>query len=142
MRSGKYKDPNDAFQHGANLREEADRANVAKQGERAARASNGGSRNQEAHDESPGVQAPRWRDHAYSAADLKGKTFPEINYVVDQLIVEGLTLLAGRPKVGKSWAALDIANGVASDAPEWRGCQGAWQAVSAARRCSLLRHGR
>ena len=54
-----------------------------------------------------------WRAYTYSAADLKGKQFPEINYVVEQLIAEGLTLLAGRPKIGKSWLALAIAYAVA-----------------------------
>jgi RecA-family ATPase len=56
-----------------------------------------------------------WRDHTFTAASLYGRTFPEIKYVVSDLVPEGLTILAGRPKVGKSWAALDIAIAVASD---------------------------
>ena len=40
--------------------------------------------------------------------------FPEVSYVVPGLIPEGLTILAGRPKIGKSWAALDVAIGIAS----------------------------
>src|SRR5262249_37755803 len=39
----------------------------------------------------------------------KAKTFEPVSYVVPMLIPEGVTILAGRPKVGKSWAALDIA---------------------------------
>jgi AAA domain len=40
--------------------------------------------------------------------------FPEISYVVPGIIPEGLTILAGRPKVGKSWMALDLAIGIAT----------------------------
>lgn len=47
------------------------------------------------------------------ASDLKGMTFPPIKFVVRGYIVEGLTILAGRPKLGKSWLCYDIATGVA-----------------------------
>lgn len=47
------------------------------------------------------------------ASDLKAMEFPPIKYVVRGYIVEGLTILAGRPKLGKSWLCYDIANGVA-----------------------------
>jgi hypothetical protein len=56
-----------------------------------------------------------WRSHVFSAADLHHKTFPEVSYVVPGLIAEGLSILAGRPKIGKSWLALDIAFAVASE---------------------------
>src|SRR5262245_42647275 len=36
-------------------------------------------------------------------SDLRTKTFPALAYVVPGIIAEGCTLLAGRPKVGKSW---------------------------------------
>ena len=55
-----------------------------------------------------------WRQHAMTASELQDKTFPALTYVVDGLIPEGLTILAGRPKVGKSWLALDICLAVAS----------------------------
>ena len=42
-------------------------------------------------------------------AALKAKQFPLILEIAEGYIVEGLTLLAGRPKVGKSWFALDVA---------------------------------
>ena len=54
-----------------------------------------------------------WRDHIVTAAELQHKTFPHVVEVVPGLIVEGLTILAGKPKLGKSWAALDICIGVA-----------------------------
>jgi hypothetical protein len=58
-----------------------------------------------------------WRSHTISAAALQHKTFPAVTQVVPGLIVEGLSILAGRPKVGKSWAALDICIGVADERP-------------------------
>jgi RecA-family ATPase len=38
--------------------------------------------------------------------------FPEPCYVVPGYVPEGLTILGGRPKVGKSWMALELALGV------------------------------
>ena len=43
-----------------------------------------------------------------TAAALRTKTFAPLKYIVPGLIVEGLVLLAGKPKVRKSWMALDI----------------------------------
>jgi hypothetical protein len=46
---------------------------------------------------------------------LKTMTFAPIKYVVPGIIVEGLTILAGKPKIGKSWmmyhAAIAVARG-------------------------------
>ena len=55
-----------------------------------------------------------WRDHVMTAAALQRQTFPPIKYVVPELIPEGLSILAGRPKLGKSWMALDICIAVAA----------------------------
>jgi hypothetical protein len=49
-----------------------------------------------------------------TAADLQHLTFPPLNYVVPTLIPEGLTLLAGKPKVGKSFLCLDVALAVST----------------------------
>ena len=49
-----------------------------------------------------------WRAHVFTAASLKEKKFEPISYVVPLLIPEGVTILAGKPKVGKSWLALDL----------------------------------
>src|SRR5829696_8436802 len=49
-----------------------------------------------------------------SAADLRRKLFPDLKYFVPGLIAEGCTLLAGRPKLGKSWLMLDIGLAVAA----------------------------
>jgi RecA-family ATPase len=44
-------------------------------------------------------------------------TFPLLSFVVPGLIPEGLSIVAGRPKVGKSWLALDVCLAVASGRP-------------------------
>jgi hypothetical protein len=48
------------------------------------------------------------------AGKLAAMTFDPIKFVVPGYIAEGATLLAGRPKLGKSWLALDMALAVAS----------------------------
>ena len=58
------------------------------------------------------VRSSRFR--MISAADLQGKKFPPIKYVIPGYIAEGLTLFAGRPKLGKSWACMDWSCAVAS----------------------------
>lgn len=58
---------------------------------------------------------PDWREHVFTAESLQTMTFAEIVYVIAGVIAEGLTILAGRPKVGKSWLALEAAIGVAGD---------------------------
>lgn len=49
-----------------------------------------------------------------SASALKGKNYPPLRYAIDGLLTEGLTLLGGKPKIGKSYMALDFAMAVAS----------------------------
>ena len=66
-------------------------------------------------DEQP--KATGWQAHVFTAAALRTMQFPEISYIVPGIIPEGLTILAGRPKIGKSWMALDIAIGVATGKP-------------------------
>jgi hypothetical protein len=56
---------------------------------------------------------PSWRDQIFTAAALQTMKFPLPQWVIPDLIPEGLTILAGRPKVGKSWLAFDIAAAVA-----------------------------
>jgi hypothetical protein len=51
-----------------------------------------------------------------TAHDLHSMRFPEISFVVPSYIVEGLTLFAGNPKIGKSWLCLDIGLAVARGA--------------------------
>lgn len=44
----------------------------------------------------------------FTAADLLSKDIPPPAWVVSGLLPEGLTLFAARPKIGKSWMALNI----------------------------------
>lgn len=53
----------------------------------------------------------------YTAADLMGTDFPEPRWAVPGLVAEGLTILAGAPKLGKSWLCLDLAVAIASGTP-------------------------
>lgn len=50
----------------------------------------------------------------FSAPEICSIQFPPTRWVVPELIPEGLTILAGKPKTGKSWAVLDLALQVAS----------------------------
>ena len=49
-----------------------------------------------------------------SASRLARMTFDPMRWTVDGLLPEGVTILAGRPKVKKSWLALSVAVAVAS----------------------------
>ncbi len=49
-----------------------------------------------------------------SAAAIQQKDLPPIVWIVNELLPEGLAILAGRPKIGKSWMAKNIAISVAN----------------------------
>lgn len=44
--------------------------------------------------------------HTITAEDLQNRTYEPTHFLVDELIPEGLHILAGAPKIGKSWLAL------------------------------------
>lgn len=50
----------------------------------------------------------------FTAADLMSTTFPEPRWAVPGLVAEGLNLLVGSPKLGKSWLCLGLAVAIAS----------------------------
>lgn len=50
----------------------------------------------------------------FSAYELGLMSFPDLKQVVPGILVEGLTILAGPPKLGKSYAAMDMAIAVAT----------------------------
>jgi AAA domain len=56
-----------------------------------------------------------WRQDAVTGAELQLMTFPPLRFVVPDIMPEGVALLAGKPKAGKSWMVLDIAIGATSD---------------------------
>src|SRR5262245_2173616 len=47
-----------------------------------------------------------------TGAALDRKEFPPLKMIVPGLIPEGLTLLAGRLKLGKSWLTMDLSSSV------------------------------
>ena len=52
-----------------------------------------------------------------SLADLESLELPEPNWAVEGLLPEGFTLLAGDPKIGKSWMAMSLGLSVAFGGP-------------------------
>ncbi len=52
-----------------------------------------------------------------SAAELQRMDIPPLAWIVDSILPQGLTILCGAPKVGKSWAALDLCLSVALGRP-------------------------
>jgi hypothetical protein len=58
-----------------------------------------------------------WRTKLIKASDLCDLQFPDLKYVVPGIFPEGVTLLASRPKLGKSWLVLQIATAVATGVP-------------------------
>ena len=55
-----------------------------------------------------------WRPKIISASELANERFPEAVAYIDGLVLEGLGILGGKPKVGKSWWALRAAVSIAS----------------------------
>ena len=54
-----------------------------------------------------------------NAEDLQNRTYEPTHFLVDELIPEGLHILAGAPKIGKSWLALWLCLCVAQGLPLW-----------------------
>jgi AAA domain len=57
------------------------------------------------------------RPTTWTAAELMAANFPPPRWAVPDLLVEGATVLAGAPKAGKSWLALNLAVSVATGGP-------------------------
>ncbi|NND43239.1 MAG: AAA family ATPase [Silicimonas sp.] len=49
-----------------------------------------------------------------SARDLQIADFPPVSWIVPDLLPEGVTLFAGKPKLGKSWLALQLGYGISA----------------------------
>jgi AAA domain len=62
-----------------------------------------GGRNNSQDDRGP------WLNKTFTADALQKMTFQPLTYLLPGLVPEGLCLLVSRPKLGKSWLALDIA---------------------------------
>ncbi len=50
----------------------------------------------------------------FTAADLMAEELPEVMWIVRGILPEGVTILAGKPKLGKSWLAYGLGVAVAS----------------------------
>lgn len=59
-------------------------------------------------------RAPARLQTSWTAADLMSMEFPPPNWAVPGIIAEGVNLLAGPPKVGKSWLSLALGLAVAA----------------------------
>jgi AAA domain len=46
--------------------------------------------------------------------DLQGETLPDTRWAIDPILPEGVTILGGKPKLGKSWFALSILLAIAA----------------------------
>lgn len=55
-----------------------------------------------------------------SAAELMDTEFPVSNYLIEKLMGKGLYILAGPPKVGKSWLVLWMAHCISLGLPLWQ----------------------
>ena len=53
----------------------------------------------------------------FTFKSMMAANFPKLKYVVEGVLPAGLNMLAGSPKIGKSWLCLDLAFSVASGRP-------------------------
>lgn len=67
------------------------------------------------YEKGPQPVASRTAPAALNAADIYRSSFPETRFVVRDWLSTGLTILAGRPKAGKSFLVLQMALAVACD---------------------------
>ena len=54
-----------------------------------------------------------------TAEDLQNRTYEPTHFLVDELIPEGLHILAGAPKIGKSFLVAQIAHHVSTGQDLW-----------------------
>ena len=54
------------------------------------------------------------RPTPFTLQDLLARDLPPVRWAIPDILPEGLTLLAGKPKLGKSWLALSIALAIAA----------------------------
>jgi AAA domain len=73
-----------------------------------------GPKNKAAHDQTKLAKPGAWRDNLIDPQKLCDERFPEVKYVVPGIFPEGVTLLASRPKLGKSWLLLQVTTAVAN----------------------------
>jgi hypothetical protein len=57
------------------------------------------------------------RPRTFSAVELMAMEFPDVQWLIEDVLPEGLAVIAGKPKIGKSWWTLALALEVAREAP-------------------------
>jgi AAA domain len=57
---------------------------------------------------------PEVETGTFTAGDLMAQELPEPSWIVPDILAEGVAILAGKPKLGKSWMALGLCVAVAS----------------------------
>jgi AAA domain-containing protein len=62
----------------------------------------------------PAAANDNTKDDTINAETLLGMDFAPLEYVIPGYVVEGLTVLGGKPKLGKSWLAYDASIAVAT----------------------------
>jgi hypothetical protein len=62
----------------------------------------------------PDSKSGAWRERLIKPRELCERRFEELKYVTPGVIPEGVTLLASRPKLGKSWFLLQVSTAVAN----------------------------
>jgi hypothetical protein len=63
-----------------------------------------------------GAGSTEWKPNFMSAAELLQTEFAPIRWIIQDILPEGLFILAARPKIGKSWLAMQTVLGVGSGA--------------------------
>jgi hypothetical protein len=49
-----------------------------------------------------------WKGRIFTAAELMAQEFPAVRWAVPKVIPQGVTILAGKPKMGKGWFLLGV----------------------------------
>ena len=73
---------------------------------------------QASQDQVPSSDRPSqqdWRAKVVMANDLQTMNFPPVRHVLPGYISEGATIIAGKPKIGKSWLTLDLCLAATAD---------------------------
>jgi hypothetical protein len=98
---GIHKDPHAAFIAGVDLRASADATWARRNGSNdAADWAEACDELEKVFNEAP-IKASEPSLELYTAGELKGMTFPPLQFAIPGYLVEGLTVLVGKPKRGK-----------------------------------------
>ncbi|MCC8619247.1 AAA family ATPase [Xanthomonas vesicatoria] len=67
------------------------------------------------------IKKPAVADGIYSAADLMNRDFKPVQWALQDILPEGVTILSGPPKCGKSWLVYQACVAVATGTALWPG---------------------